>query len=162
MRVIPALVLVLVAAAAEPLRAPTYKDDVYKFSIDAPKLPKPPSNQSAVPVAFVGPPEDGVSPNVNVLVLNAAVTAEQYRDLSLKQFKQAGQKVNSEAKKKVSGRDATVWDYEGPQQGKELRFLAMAVSDRDRVFLITCTSVKSRFERHQKEFQACLDSFKLE
>lgn len=159
MRVLLALVLV---AAAEPPRAPTYKDDVYRFSVDAPKFPKPPSGQSAVPVAFVGHPEDGVSPNVNVLVLNAGVSAEQYRTMTLDQFKKAGHKVNAESKKKVSGRDAYQWDYEGAQQGKELRFLALAVSDRDKVFLITCTSVKSRFDRHQKEFQACLDSFKLD
>jgi hypothetical protein len=46
-------------------------------------------------------------------------------------------------------------------EGKDLRFLALAVVDTDRVFLTTCTALKSRFQEDEPEFRACLDSFKL-
>ena len=99
--------------------------------------------------------------NVGVVVQNVTVTAEQYRKLTLRQFKTAGIKLLSESKKKVSGRDALMFNYEGRMQGQLLRWLALAVIDKDKVFLITCTARKDGFGKLEKRFKDCLTSFKI-
>ena len=160
---IPALLasVALFARATAPAAPSTYKDGLYGFTIQAPGFPDAPAGSGAVPVMFLGPGEDGFSSNVNVGVQKTATTADAYAALSRKQFEAAGFKVNSETKARVSGKDAVLWDYEGKAQGRELRWLAMAVVDRDRVFLITGTATRDGFGKIEKEFRACLESFRL-
>ncbi|HXX94468.1 MAG TPA: hypothetical protein VEN81_12600 [Planctomycetota bacterium] len=163
-----ALAASLATAAAAGSVLPTrgakpsvYTDSVYGFSIQAPAFPPAATGSSATPVMLVAPSEDNFASNVNVMVLNAAVSLEDYQAQSLKEFKAMGLKENSETKSKIAGRDAIVWDYEGKLQGNELRWLAAAIAAKDKVYLITCTTLKKHFEKHEKEFRACLESFKL-
>jgi hypothetical protein len=138
-----------------------YTDGLYGFSLNAPGFPGAGEGQTALRALFFAAAEKGFADNVNVGVQGTDMTLEQYVELSAGQFKQAGFKVNSQARKKVSGREAVAWDYEGRQGGRELRWLALAVADKSRVFLVTCTASKETFERRRMGFEACLESFKL-
>ncbi len=90
-------------------------------------------------------------------------TRKAYRDLSIGQFEQLKFKLNSEKELTVSGRDALRLDYEGtvPQGGKEYHFLALAVIDKERVVLVTCTALPENFAAVEPEFQACIASLKF-
>jgi hypothetical protein len=114
-----------------------------------------------MPIAMAGPARSGFASNVNVTVQRVTTSREKFRDLSVKQFQMLRFKINSEQNLTISGKDAILFDYEGNMEGKDLRFLALAVVDTDRVFLTTCTALKSRFQEDEPEFRACLDSFKL-
>ena len=138
-----------------------YTDPHYGFSIDPPKAPTAPDGGSATPVMFFAPAEDGFAANLNVTVQAAALTAAQYGEITRGQFKEMGLKVHSENALKVSGRDALRWDYEGEMQGRKLRWLALAVMDKARVYLLTCTATAAGFEKQRPGFQAALDSFTL-
>jgi hypothetical protein len=98
---------------------------------------------------------------VNVNIQPIVTTRQGYLELSLDQIRQAGFKVNSNRDVTVSGKDALRFDYEGKLGDRELRFLALAVIEKDRVILVTCTALKRSFEAIEPEFTACLDSFRL-
>ena len=74
--------------------------------------------------------------------------------------KQAGFKVLSEEKKKVSGRDAVLWEYEGDLRGRAMKWISLAVADTDRVYLATGTSAAGD-EALSQEFKASLETFKV-
>jgi hypothetical protein len=150
-------------AFSRPERLPSssYTDGVHGFSIRPPEFPIDPQGINVTPVMFFAAPENGFSSNVNVGVQKVSMTADAYYDLSIKQFKTAGLTVNSDSRTKVSGKDAIRLDYEGTLQGRELRWLALAVVEKERVILVTATSPKASFEKYEKQFRACLDSFKL-
>ena len=156
-----AVALVVCGAAAAVRRPSLYEDGLYRFSIEPPAFPPAEKNSSVVPVIMAAPLEGGFNSNVSVAVQQVAMTRDAYRALMLGQFKQSGFRINSQRDTTVSSRDAAVWDYEGIQGGRELRWLAMVVVDADRVYLITCTSPKDAFPKYEKEFQACLNSFRL-
>lgn len=148
------------AEQAEPARS-TYTDASYGFTIRAPAFPKAPKGTGAMVVTMMAPPENMFASNVNVMVQNVSMKREAYRDLSRGQFKAMGYNVHTERELEVSGRDAVLWDYEGKVGGRELRWLTLAVMDKERVCLVTCTGLKDGFEKYEKEFRACLDSFRL-
>ena len=139
----------------------TFVDEVHGFTIETPKFPGATPTTPGTPLIVTGPPANGFAPNVNVTIQATAITAKAYRDLSVEQFQQLGWKLNSEKSLKVSGRDAIELDYEGTQAGKSLRFLSMAVMDKNRVILLTCSSLSNAFAPLESEFRACLGSFKL-
>ncbi len=146
------------AAARKPS---TFTDETYRFTIPAPAFPKAKSGDSVVPVVMFAPAESDHTPNVQVTVHQVALKLEEYRRAQLDQVKRAGWKVNAETKVKVSGREAILFDYEGPHQGRELRWLALALVDRDRAFLVTAAALKAGFAKVEKEFRTCLEGFKL-
>ena len=143
-------------------RKSTYTDGLYGFSIQAPKFPEAAAGSNVIPVMLLGPGEGGFSSNVNVVVQQVKQTREQFRKVSLGQFQAAALKVTSDQNKTVSGKEAIFLDYEGRQQGRDLRFLALAVFDSNRVFLVTCTAPQKDFPKFDKEFRACIDSFAVE
>jgi len=149
-------------ASAVPVAAPsTYRDGLYGFTIQAPVFPAVAEGTGVMPVMFMGPGSDGFASNINVGVQKTTTTLDAYVALSKTQFEAAGFKVNSEARSKVSGREAVVFDYQGKAQGLELRWLALAVVDKDRVFLVTATATPDGFGKIEKEFRACLESFRI-
>jgi len=151
----------LLASATSRSAPSTYRDGLYGFAIQAPAFPAAAPGTSAIPVMFLGPGADGFSSNINVVVQKTTTTLDDYAALSKRQFEAAELKVNSEARSKVSGKDAILFDYEGKAQGRELRWLALSVVDADRVFLITGTATREGFAKIEKEFRACLDSFRI-
>jgi hypothetical protein len=150
----------LAAQEAVP-RRPNYTDPTYGFSLTAPAFPKDGPGQPAIPVLISGPTVDGFASNVNVNIQQIATTRQGYLDLSLGQMRQVGFKINSNREVTVSGKDAIRLDYEGKLGGNDLRFLALAVIEKDRVILVTCTALKASFKAIEPEFTACLDSFRL-
>jgi hypothetical protein len=110
---------------------------------------------------FFAPAENGFAPNLGVMVQASPMGLEAYAELSRGQFKELKVTVNAETRLKVAGRDALLWDYQGKMQGRELRFLALAVPDKGRVFLATFTSTTEAFAKHEKAARASLDSFTL-
>ena len=149
---------------ASPARADkpsVYSDGRYGCSLTPPAFARGEKDSSGMAASFSGFPKNGFAPNVNVMIQNVSMTLEEYRGISVGQFKQMDLTVLSETRKKVSGKDAIVWEYEGRLQGRALKWMALAVSDVDRIFLITATALKADYDPVAKEFTACLESFKL-
>jgi hypothetical protein len=151
---------VMAAPAGAPRRS-VYNDANYGFSLDAPAFSSAGKGQTVVPVILTGPNVNGFASNVNVVVSSITTTRKGYRDLTLAGMKQANMKINEDRDVTVSGRDAIRYDYEGKNGGKEVHFLALAVIDKDRVVVVTCTALASEFKAMEPEFRACLDSFQL-
>ena len=137
-----------------------YKDARYGFSIVPPAF-APGDAPSVTPVMFFAAPENGFAANLNVAVQTTPMTGQEYAELSRGQFQQMGFKVHSEKELKVAGRDAFLWDYQGKTQGLDLRWLALAVVDKGRVFLVTATATSDTFEKYEKAFREALRSFTL-
>lgn len=157
-----AVVILGLLASAAPHAAPsTYRDGLYGFTIQAPQFPAAAEGTGVMPVMFMGPGSDGFASNINVGVQKTTTTLDAYVALSKAQFEAAGFKVTSETRRKVSGKDGVVFEYAGKAQGRELRWLALAVVDADRVFVITATATPDGFGKIEKEFRACLDSFRI-
>jgi hypothetical protein len=149
-------------AFQKAVKRSTFVDTTYGFTIDTPKFPGTKPTTPGTVLIVTGPADDGFTPNMNVTIQATSTTAKAYRDLSVGQFKSLKLKLNSERQLKVSGRDAVELDYEGALGGtKILRFLSMAVIDKDRVILITCTTAPEGFAAVEAEFRASLKSFKL-
>lgn len=138
-----------------------YQDARYGYSIEAPVFPEIPAGSTVVPVLFTGPSDEGFAPSVNVMIQKTAITLDEYVKLSKVQFDEAGLKVRSETRRKVSGREAVFWEYEGTLNDRELRWLSLAVVDTDRVYLITATLLSRQFASLEKQMNACLESLKL-
>jgi len=154
------LLAVPAAGLARPAAPSIYTDGTHGFRIQAPAFPKTKIG-SVIPVMFLGPPNEGFSPNANVMVQYTNAGLEGYRELTLGQFKASGMTVHAVENRKVSGRDALFFDYSGRQGTRDLRWLALAVVEKDRVFLTTCTAPKDDFPALEKEFRACLGSFSV-
>jgi hypothetical protein len=149
-------------ASARPVPAPAvYTNDVYGFSIIPPAFPKAQKNAGGQAAMFFGPVQKDFANNLNVIVQAAKMTIDEYVALSVNQFKQMDIKVTSETRKKVSGRDAALFEYEGKTQGIDMKWMALAVADGGRVFLVTGTAAAADYDSVAKEFKASLDSFKL-
>jgi hypothetical protein len=139
-----------------------YTDETYGFSVDAPQFPGVGPKVAYTRVVFVGPPENGFASNVNLRIQPLIKSIEKYREDDRKWLESAGLKVNSARDLTVSGRPATQIDYEGKLGSpKDLRFLNLSVFDKDRVIVITCTSLSDAFEAIAPEFRASLASFRL-
>ena len=147
-------------AAAAARKPSVYQDGLYGFSIQAPAFPMAPPGAMAVPVVMTAPAEDKFAASVNVVVQQVALSRDGYRQLSLAQFKQAGFKVNVDRDLTVFGKPAILWDYEGSAAGRDLHWLALAVIDTERVFLVTCTAPKDTFGKYEQEFHTCVNSFR--
>lgn len=156
------LIGTLVVAQAPPAaRQPNYIDSTYGFSFASPAFPQAGAGQPAVPVIVAGPTVDGFASNVNVNIQQLATTRQGYIDLSLGQLRQLGFKINSTTEVTVSGKEGVRFDYEGKLGGRELHCLALAVVEKERVVLVTCTAQATAYQAIEPEFRACLDSFRL-
>ena len=150
-------------AAEGPRRLPTvYMDGRYGFSMQPPDFPKGGKDTSTMAASFAAFPKGGFASNINVMIQNVGLTMDQYRELSNGQFKQMELKILSETRKKIGGKDAILWEYEGKSQGRALHWMSLAVSDGERVFLITGSATQDDWEAASKQFRTCLDSFKFE
>jgi hypothetical protein len=156
------LVVGLAWPAARTARRPSsYNDGTYGFAITPPRFPAAARGTNITPVILYAPPENGFASNVNVVIQNASMSRQAYRNLSVQQFQQLGYTVNSERNLTVSGRDAILFDYEGTLQGRDLRFLALAVLDTDRILLVTGTAPRESFKKYEPGFRAAIGSFRV-
>jgi len=141
------------------LASPDYTSEVYGFALTPPAFPKAQSG-AAVAAIFFAAPEASFSANVNVAVQMQSVGLDAYRQTTLAEMEKASLTVNSQSALRISGRDALRIDYEGNLQSRKMRWLALAVLEKDHVLLVTCTALKENFEHYEKDFHACLDSFR--
>jgi len=149
------------ARQTRPAVPSSYSNGVYGFSITPPAFPKVDKDSGTQTAMFFAPGKNNFAGNLGVMVQTVKMTLEDYIKLSRDQFEKGGLKVGTESKVKVSGRDAILWEYEGAAQGRKLKFMALAVVDADRVFLVTGTSTQDDYEALSKEFKASIDSFKI-
>lgn len=145
------------------VRRSSYSDEVHGFKVDVPRFPDRGQSANTVAAVFSGPPNGGPASNVNVMVQRTRTTRKDYRETTLGQLKQLGLKINSDRDLAVSGREAVEFDYVGkfPGSAKDLRFLALAVIEPERVILVTCTAGLDDFPGIEDEFRACLASLRL-
>ncbi|MCG3138387.1 MAG: hypothetical protein HJJLKODD_02250 [Phycisphaerae bacterium] len=139
----------------------TYNDARYGFTIQTPNYPAVPTGETVIPIMTFAPQVNGFCPNMHVMIQAQTVTADQYAQLTRDEFKTAKFSINSERTFKVSGRDALLWDYQGVQDSIDLRFLALAVIDTDKVYLLTAAAPPTEYPKYEAEFKACLESFQL-
>lgn len=150
------------AARPAPATAPAvYTNDVFGFSIAPPAFPKAEKTGGGQAAMFFGPPRNGFANNLNVIVQTGKMTVDEYVEASKEQFAQMEFKSLSESRLKVSGRPAALFEYEGKLQGRDLKWMAMAVVDGERIFLVTGTSAAADYAALSKEFKASLESFKI-
>ena len=149
-------------ARPAPAVAPSlYTNDVYGFSIIPPAFPKAEKAGAGQAVMFFGPVRKGFANNLNVIVQAAKMSIDEYIELSKGQFKELKIKLSSEKRLKMSGREAALFEYEGEAQGRDMKWMALAVSDGERIFLVTGTAAAEDYDTVSKEFKASLESFKL-
>ncbi len=139
-----------------------YVDANYGFSLTPPRFKTATPGSMVVPAIFSGIGDGSFTSNVNINVNVMTTTREQYRKLSLDEFRAANLKVIADTDRTVSGRNAILFSYEGRIQETDLHFLALAIIDMDRVILVTCTAKQAVFKEMEAEFLACLNSFKLD
>jgi hypothetical protein len=139
----------------------SYTNGAYGFSLVPPTFPKAEKDSGSQAAMFFAPGKNGFAANLGIMVQSVKMTLDEYVALSRDQFEKSGIKIGTEAKLKVSGRDAVLWEYEGAAKERRLKWMALAVVDGDRVFLITGTSAQDDYDALSKEFKASLISFKI-
>lgn len=145
---------------ANPAWSSDFRDSKYGYMVSAPAFSGA-EGASFTRLLVNGPFEAGFSPNMNVIVQEIKTTREQFMVLSEGQFAGVGMTLKSMAKREVSGRPAVVVEYEGPVQGRALRFLSLAVVLPERVLLVTYTAPAAAFSGLEADFRRSLESFKL-
>jgi hypothetical protein len=157
-----AILWLLVPALAAPADTSTrgdYTSESYGFRFRPPAFPKVQSGM-AMSAIFFAPPEANFSANVNVTVQSGSITLDEHRKAALAELKKASFTVIAESPLTVSGKPAYQIEYEGILQNRKMRWLALGVLEKDRVILLTCIALKENFELYEKEFRACLASFR--
>ena len=143
-------------------RRPVFTDDVYGFSIEAPRYRGVEPNTPSVRLVVSGPIANGFAPNINVTVQAVSTTLKAYIEQSQGQLNQGGLKLNGQRELKVSGRDAVEFDYEGElKPGLRLRFLSVAVVEKGRVVLATAPTPTDLFPGVEAEVREALASFQI-
>lgn len=137
-----------------------FESTVHGFRIEAPGFEPVPSGASQVVVQMFGTASDGMAPNLNVMI-QPAMTADQFRDISKGQFAQLSLKLLREEPGKLQGRDTCLFEYSGKVQGRDMHFLALGVCDEARTYLVTCTGLESQFGKLKDAFESAAKSFKL-
>ena len=162
MRIVSAAVVAgsLALASLEGRSAePVVHDTTYGFSIAVPAFPKQQDAGIAVtPITFAGPLHEGKAPSCNVQIQNTDATLSSFRTQSLGQFKALGLTLESEAPRKVSGKDALFL----VSSGHDLKIFSLAVQVGRSIYLVTCLAPTDQFQTYEKAFKAAIDSFSLD
>lgn len=162
MRMITAVVVAgLLAVSSQQGRAAdaVVHDSTYGFSVALPAFPKQDDAGVAVtPITFTGPIHDGKVPSCNVQIQNMDATLDDFRTQSLGQFKALGVTLESEKRRKVSGKDALLL----VSSGRDVKILSLAVEVRRSIYLVTCLASISQFPTYEKVFRDLLDSFAID
>lgn len=146
----------------EPTTTPSARgivDGTYGYSLRSPVFEGLKPGVSGMVAFFSAPPKDAFSANVNVVVQEVETTRAEYRKGTEMQFEQLGYEVHSMEERNVGGHPGLLFDYEGVQEGRELRFLGLAVVTKQRVFLLTGTAPAKDWKSYEKPFRDCLLSF---
>jgi hypothetical protein len=149
-------------AFEEPVKRSHYTDEVYGFSLEAPRFPEGLA-RVITPVKFFAPYDPGVTSNAQVMIQKVKTTRKAFLEQTIEQLKPLGLKINSHRDLTVSGREALEMEIQGTLGGlpKELRQIQLAAFDDDRVVLITCTATPDAYRDLEAEYHAFLSSLRL-
>ena len=162
MRLLCVLTCATTVLLTRPARGSDFQDTQYGYAVSPPEFSAAPMGGAVKRLIVMAPPgADGFGPNMGVMIQEVQTTRDKYMSLSERQFEDAGMKVRSSSKREVSGTPAVLFEYEGPMNGRNLRFLSLAVVLRDRVLLLTYTATAESFGGLEKEFRRSLESFRL-
>jgi hypothetical protein len=161
MRIITAVVAGFLATASPHARSAEalVHDPTYGFSVAIPAFAKQDDiGVSVTPITFAGPLHGGKVPTCNVQIQNMGATLSSFRTQSLGQFKALGITLESEAPRKVSGKDALLL----VSSGHDLKILSLAVQVGRSIYLVTCISPLDQFATYEKVFYSVIDSFSVD
>jgi hypothetical protein len=147
--------------AAMPAWGSDFKDTKFGYSVSPPEFSGPPPGTVAIRLNVLAPPEDGFSANMGVMIQEVKITREEFIALTKEQLGVARMTLRSSSKRDVSGQPAALFDYDGQVNGRNLRFLQLAVILPERVLLLTYTAPVSAFAGLEAEFRRSLETFKL-
>lgn len=147
------LLLLIACVSAEDSR---FVSAEYRFQMSPPAIPA--AEGIATQVAhFYLPATAGFAANVNVQAQPYSGTVKEYLDLSLDQMKQLQMEIVTA---KMIGSSAVI-EYRGTMQNLSLHFYAMAVKPKDKILLITGTTLDERWKLDGAAIKKSVDSFKL-
>ena len=141
-------------------KAGAYKDAARGFSMNPPAFKPGPDLGVGVIAIFMAPPEDGFAANVNLLIQKAGF--DDFIKSSDAGFQAAGFDVQTKKLGKTGTHRSCEFVYKGAIQGKAMKFMALAVENDDRVFLLTATSLEAHYDKYEPVFKDSLASFSLD
>lgn len=161
MRVLSLAACTTAALMAVPAHASDLQDTQYGYSVTPPEFAPLAAGAVMQRMVVFAPGAERFAANMGVMVQEVSMTRDQYIAQSEGQFASAGMKVRKSSKREVSGAPAVLFEYEGPVNGNDLRFLGLAVILPQRVLLLTYTATVESFAAHEKAFRRSLESFQL-
>ena len=152
-----ALSLILAARAPAAESTNLLRFPVGRFSI-AP-LEGTPGESIQQPLIMCLPAKQGFAANVNVQVQPFGGGLEEYKDITMKQFKDRDLKVITA---KLVGNSELLLEYSGQFQAHELHWYARALKSGEHVYLVTATGLEDQWAEQGTQLKHCVDSFKCE
>jgi hypothetical protein len=135
--------------------ADKYVNETFGFEISPPEA-KEFSGMYQTSMFYL-PTIDGFGANVNIQIQEYDGTLQEYEKTSRDQFKQAGINVLSA---NVNADNLTI-EYSGKMGGYELHWYARATKKAERIYLVTATSLETRWNSQSTVLKKSVDSFKL-
>jgi hypothetical protein len=136
-----------------------YRDTHYGFRINPPLFSSEDTEKSRLLAAFYAPAEGRYAANMNINVQRPDLSLDDFMSVSRAQFSTAGFEVLDERRFAIGDHGAVEWTYKGKVQDRDMKYIAWAVEREEQIFLITCTSLESSFEKYEAQFKASLESF---
>jgi hypothetical protein len=154
MKAITKILLVCIFCSNVAFASEVYENNVFSINalVDEKEMAPP-----VVPLVMTLSAEGGFASNVNVQIQQYPQSLKAYLDLTLKQLKQMKWTVIE----KKETNDFIEIEYEGRMQGKKLHWYARAFKKGNSVFLITATSLDSKWKTSSEKLKECVNSFEL-
>ena len=111
--------------------------------------------------AFTASPVDSFTANINVQVHQKA-NFDNFVKLTETQLEALHFEILSTREVKLGTHRGAETVYRGEITGIQMKFMALAAEDGDRVILVTATSLESRFAEYESAFKTALSSFKFD
>jgi hypothetical protein len=124
------------------------------FSITPPKAE---ISQDGVVVTMMMPPTNGFSSNVYVMVQTFANSINEYDTITQNQIKSMKFRMIDS---KISENEI-IYEYKGKSGQLDLHWYARVVIIKDKIYLITATSLDSNWETNKSELMKSVQSFKM-
>jgi hypothetical protein len=129
----------------------------YGFTMDALDTTAPSDTPTQALMSFL-PPQDGFSPNVNVVIQPYQGTIKDFISLSKGQFEQMKWAIISE---KTISDNEWICEYSGSMQQASLHWYARAILKSGKIYLITATGRESSWKSVADPLKKSVDSFHL-
>ena len=105
------------------------------------------------------PASQGFAANVNVQLQPFTRSIEEYKEITLNQFKAGNMKVIGA---KVAGNSELALEYSGQYQTQALHWYARALKSGERIYLVTATGREQQWAEQGPQLKRCVDSFTCE